>query len=648
MSNLNEDVLPREKASKLFEMDREELIDYVSRVERMLDKRDKELSDTMAETRNKQITLERVINDKDLALAEIEEEKFKLERALASHGISLSYNASQTKLKSSSKQVASAKEKQAEKDDEGGFALEDIRFSKIGFDLSYNEVNKAKETPLVKKPFQEDLSKRFEVIPEEEHSEIQDLKVTFDQNPRDMARTSLNFKPVGLDDRISLNTKVSIRRGDSNIFAEKDYEDEVFESKPDDSDPLDGMSPDYKENPLSNTQSSLYMTNNNLDMNLDPRRPNLNSLTTNAFSRTIAGKAAKPSKKDSNERVKAEAKQYKSSNTVTTVEKIDQPMVSRILSEKADISLEARGVFKSTHLISQPVSGKQQSKPKPKANAEENLRTLYTPSKDFICYDFLDLHNRVGIVNMLEKYNEDVSSYEIFSDFVFEIKEHKKSKKLLFITSNSISLIRVYDYSVKLRKDFSNLERITISEKNTNLIALHFEGEDDILMEILRRMELVYYFADLYKIKNIRNIKFRCTDQFKVRRNGHLVNIVINQSNQYHIAPNFDNSRKLGYLMKASGGFFGGWKEKLVVLSDIGLLYFDDPNKKPGPLIPITGSEIYKVEEKKFKRKFCFEILTINGQVFNFAARNEEEMESWLDEFKAVRKEYEQRIKSKS
>ena len=63
------------------------------------------------------------------------------------------------------------------------------------------------------------------------------------------------------------------------------------------------------------------------------------------------------------------------------------------------------------------------------------------------------------------------------------------------------------------------------------------------------------------------------------------------------IAPNFENAQKLGYIDKYNKGFFTSrFKEKFVVLTDIGLLYFDDPNdKKPEMLIPIFGSKFYKV-----------------------------------------------------
>ncbi len=108
-------------------------------------------------------------------------------------------------------------------------------------------------------------------------------------------------------------------------------------------------------------------------------------------------------------------------------------------------------------------------------------------------------------------------------------------------------------------------------------------------------MELLYFFRDLYKMKNFGKLKFKYSDNFKIKRNGGLSNIIVDQANNFFIAPNFENAQKLGYLMKLSGRIFSTFKEKLIVLTNIGLLYFDDPNQPPKKLIPIIGSDIYKV-----------------------------------------------------
>lgn len=43
------------------------------------------------------------------------------------------------------------------------------------------------------------------------------------------------------------------------------------------------------------------------------------------------------------------------------------------------------------------------------------------------------------------------------------------------------------------------------------------------------------------------------------------------------ISNNFINASMQGYLEKKSEGWFGGWTEKYCVLTNVGLLYYDDP-----------------------------------------------------------------------
>jgi hypothetical protein len=206
--------------------------------------------------------------------------------------------------------------------------------------------------------------------------------------------------------------------------------------------------------------------------------------------------------------------------------------------------------------------------------------------------------------------------------------------------------MRPYDITVKTRHSLKDLSKITISNKNCNLIAFHFVEGDDLLIEILRRMELLYYFRDLYRMKNFGKLKFKYSDNFKIRRNNTFSNIIVNQANNLFIAPNFENAQRLGYLAKLAGGFFTKFNEKLVVLTNVGLLYFDDPNKPPKKLIPIIGSDIQKIDEKKYKRKYCFEIKALNGEMYTFGAKTEEELDAWMGEFKSFKKSYEKKIKN--
>ncbi len=74
---------------------------------------------------------------------------------------------------------------------------------------------------------------------------------------------------------------------------------------------------------------------------------------------------------------------------------------------------------------------------------EDNTLTVdkvIQKKEEYMCYDFLSLRKNNTIIQYLEKYREDVSSYEMFSDKIYTLDESaKKAQRLLFITSRNIS-----------------------------------------------------------------------------------------------------------------------------------------------------------------------------------------------------------------
>ena len=65
---------------------------------------------------------------------------------------------------------------------------------------------------------------------------------------------------------------------------------------------------------------------------------------------------------------------------------------------------------------------------------------------------------------------------------------------------------------------------------------------------------------------------------------------------------NFQNALKIGYLQKRSESYFHTWTEMFCVLTNIGLLYFTNPNDRPRNLLPIIDSKICVIpKEVKFQ-----------------------------------------------
>ncbi len=73
---------------------------------------------------------------------------------------------------------------------------------------------------------------------------------------------------------------------------------------------------------------------------------------------------------------------------------------------------------------------------------EDNILTVdkvIQKKVEYMCYDFLSLRKNNTIIQYLEKYCEDVSSYEMFSDKIYVLDESaKKTQRLIFITSRNI------------------------------------------------------------------------------------------------------------------------------------------------------------------------------------------------------------------
>ena len=259
-----------------------------------------------------------------------------------------------------------------------------------------------------------------------------------------------------------------------------------------------------------------------------------------------------------------------------------------------------------------------------------------------LSYDFLTLRQSEEIISLLDKYNDNSTSYEIFSDDIFLIKgNYEKTKRILYITSSFIYILDKLTLQIRKIFEKKNLEKLTISIKNCNMIAFHFKGKEDIVIEILRRLELLYYFRDMINLKG-EKLLFKYSDEFNVKMDGVYFTMIARASDNT-IAQNFQNSIKFNYLYKLTPGFFNygrTFKEKLVVLSDVGLLYFDDPSSPPKKLIPINGAEIKKIDDNVYKRKYCFEIKCLNKQNFIFAAKSEVDLNDWLSAIEKLQETY--------
>lgn len=94
----------------------------------------------------------------------------------------------------------------------------------------------------------------------------------------------------------------------------------------------------------------------------------------------------------------------------------------------------------------------------------------------------------------------------------------------------------------------------------------------------------------------------------------------------------------MGYFLKASNNKS---REKVLVLTNIGLFYFDDPSIYPKKLIPIVGSTILTEDKADIS---SFKIKTLNGYECEFATCCKDVRDSWVDEFIHLQNEYSKKL----
>jgi hypothetical protein len=91
---------------------------------------------------------------------------------------------------------------------------------------------------------------------------------------------------------------------------------------------------------------------------------------------------------------------------------------------------------------------------------------------------------------------------------------------------------------------------------------------------------------------------------------------------------NFINSSAVGYLEKKSDSWFRNWTEKFCVLTNVGLLYYDDPQKRPNNLFPTIDAKIIPVNEATYNRKYVFQLKSLSIDL-TLAARKQEDYNMW-------------------
>ena len=260
-------------------------------------------------------------------------------------------------------------------------------------------------------------------------------------------------------------------------------------------------------------------------------------------------------------------------------------------------------------------------------------------------YDYYSLFQEEYMQRRLREQNDKCHEFNIYSDLIYLLTDKKHfNKRYIVITPTRLYLIEPKDTKFTHIVKKEDILSFQISNKNINILMFQIKGGDNILIETLRRMDLLTYLREIYRT-NKSLIKIKYEDKFDIKVKGKTTTVLVKDKIFSNLS-NFDGAQKIGYLFVYYGTYIIPiFKEKFFILTSIGLIMFDEPSSAPSKLYPIIGSKIEKLDGTKYNRENCFQVTLLSDKVKIFATRKKRERDSWLKEFEKINKEFQNKMK---
>ena len=98
---------------------------------------------------------------------------------------------------------------------------------------------------------------------------------------------------------------------------------------------------------------------------------------------------------------------------------------------------------------------------------------------------------------------------------------------------------------------------------------------------------------------------------------------------------------KYGYLQKKAKVWYKTWVERFYVLSNIGLIYMDNPNAKEIKVFQCVDFDVLKIPKAEYNRQWVLRIKNRQevGEVV-LQAYNEQDYWQWLEAFEKFRQHF--------
>ena len=256
-------------------------------------------------------------------------------------------------------------------------------------------------------------------------------------------------------------------------------------------------------------------------------------------------------------------------------------------------------------------------------------------------FDNLYLKNYTKIINYIEDTNRNFNSYELFTDdcYLLDIKT-KMRQYILTITNETIILFDLLDFSSNKIIQRSDLKKVLVSNENLNLIIFRFNTNDDLILEVMRRRNLLEYLKKNVIVGIIQDeIEFIKTNQFIYNEGKEIKKKILYNFRIFNYFPYFEYCNYFGYLLRYKQILKSKFVEKFIVLTDMGLIIFNNPLLPPKHIISLEKSKINKYKGITYGKPFGFEIISYN-QTYIFFAKTEECLNKWVIEIQKITQRY--------
>ena len=223
--------------------------------------------------------------------------------------------------------------------------------------------------------------------------------------------------------------------------------------------------------------------------------------------------------------------------------------------------------------------------------------------------------------------------------YLIEGQKYNKTKVILNIFDNMFWIQKSKNENFDLCYPLIDICKIHIAETNENILAIEFNKSDQktFIIETYRRMTLLKYLRmKLLQINSNKNY-FISEDTFNLKKNSEFSLLLINNVLKFY--PNLDGAEKFGYLYRLHS-FLKKKKFvlRLVVLTNIGILVFEDPLNPPEKFIPLVNINI--IDKKGLEKPCAFELQCFNKESNIFGADNEDYINGWKKAIMGIHNKY--------